>query len=1268
MIVNENRLHQWVISNNREAQGVIVELISRLVAASSPKPNERRFPLSDSIGQPGPDGDLDTDFDYKPFVPEGRSYWEIGGASQDAGRKANGDYADRTRLTPEEVRRNISFVFVTPLSGRIDWQYIWKEDAQATWIENKKGLHQWKDVHVIDGTRLIDWLSYFPAVEQWLAVKMGIPAYHIETIEQRWNNLKIIGSPPPLIPEIFLANRKDAGDKLKNVFEGDKTTVRLKLETYFPNQVADFIAAYVENMDIDAKIEATGRSLIISSHEAWKTMVDSNEQHFLIADFSLNGDDGTKLLAKARRKGHIVIHFGLPGGIPLDPSNRALLPNPKQSQIREALEKSGYGIERARALAQKSGDNLSYLLRLLEDLSCMPEWAQRTDAADLAIAELLGGWSDRSEADKSIAERLSGKEYGEWIKTMQEAVLRTNTPLTHRDDTWKFNARYEGWYTLGPKLFDSDLDRLKEVAVEVLRERDPKFELPPDKRIAANIYGKVLSHSYSLRTGLAESLALIGSHPDALEFCSSRKAEATANLAVHEILSNSDWVSWASLNHLLPLLAEAAPREFLDAVENGLKNDKCPFDAMIKQTETGIVSTNYMTGLLWALEALAWDADYLIQVIILLGELAAKDSEGNRGNSPINSLSTILLPWFPQTCATVARRKAAINTLIDKFPDVAWSLLLVFLPQSHQVTMGSYKPVWREIIPDDWSEGSKAKEYREQVTAYAELAIDMAKRDYVKLVNLIDNLDHLWPQAQKQVLDYLGSDAIVSMPEADRVRLWTELINLVSKHKKFADATWAMKPEQVDKIAAVAEGLAPHSPIYRHQRLFNVRDFDLYEERGDYKEQQKELEDRRQKAIGEVFTEGGMDAILEFAKAVESPRHVGFSFGSINPNVAESNVLPTLLESQDNSLLRFAGGFVWGRFWTCQWQWVDQIDTTSWSPMQKGQFLAFLPFSSDTWERVARLIGEDESPYWSKASVNPLGDDRNLETAIDRLIDNVRAHEALICFEQMLYKERALNSGQAIRVLRSVLRSPDSRNKMDVNVALEVIKALQNDPKTNAKDLIEIEWAFLPRLDRFQGASPKLLEHKLADDPVFFCDLIRHAFRSKKEDRPAQEPTEEQKNVATSAYSLLHYWSVPPGSQKDGTYNGEVLTAWLEKAKQICRESGHLDVALTMIGQVLFNVPSDPDGFWIHHSAAKALNDEESENMRTGFKTAVIASRGVYSCTAGEEEKKLASKCQSRSDELDDRGYYRLANTFREIAAFYESEAKLEVSRALYDE
>ena len=464
---------------------------------------------------------------------------------------------------------------------------------------------------------------------------------------------------------------------------------------------------------------------------------------------------------------------------------------------------------------------------------------------------------------------------------MRDLLLRPSSPLILKDGAWKITERRETWYALGPRLFDDHLDRVRDVAVSVLSERDPQFELSTDERYAANIYGKTRSHSDLLRHGLAETLALLGSHPKALTSCSFGKAEATAVLAVREILEATDWMLWASLNDLLPLLAEAVPGEFLDAVEKALASDPCPFDMVFSQEGSGITGRNYMTGLLWALETLAWDAEHLIRVVVIMGELAARDPGGNWSNRPANSLATILLPWLPQTSAPLSKRKTAIATLLNESPDVAWKLLLDLLPSSHQISSGSRKPAWREMIPHDWSKGVTNQEYWDQVSAYAELAISAAKKDVSKLADLIDHLNDLPPSARDQLLTELRSDTVVSMSEADRLPLWTELADLVLKHRKFADANWAMDPEIVNEIAAVAEKLAPTAPMYRYQRLFSERDLDLYEEKGNYEEQQRNLEERRQKAVIEVLAAGGIEAVLEFTKLVESPWRVGFAFGVV---------------------------------------------------------------------------------------------------------------------------------------------------------------------------------------------------------------------------------------------------------------------------------------------------------------------------------------------------------------------------------------------------
>ncbi len=1255
MLITENLLDDWVRGHAVEFQGIIPELVARLVAASSPHPKERRFPLGDSVGQPGPDGILDAVTGYDPFVPEGKSLWEIG-TGLDAGAKATSDYNDRTTGVQGDVRRQSVFIFVTPLSGRRGWP----ADAQKAWLLDRRGRGEWRGVNIIDGTRLVDWLQAFPAVEQWLARRMGIPAQGIQAPEQRWSELRTIGDPPPLIPQVFLANREKACEKLAALFSG--TTVQLQLDSLFPDQLADFLSAYIASMDESSRMEVAGRCLIISRADAWEAICALKKQHILIADFNLD----PRLLQKARQSHHSVIYIGAPGGVPHP--NRETLANPKSHQLRDALQKAGYSEERARTLAQRTNGNLNSLLKCLQNLSLMPEWAQNSDAADLAIAEMLGAWRDASDADKLIAEKLSKKAYGEWIVRMREVALRPGTPLIQHDGVWKMVMRYEGWSSLGRFFYDDHLDRFREVAVSILTEKDPRFDLPRDERYAASLYGKVLTHSDLLRDGLSETLALLGSHPRVLTSCSFGKAESIAMLTVRSIFAGADWVLWASLNRQLPLIAEAAPGEFMDSVEKALGTDPCPFSTVFAQEDTGIMGSNYTTGLLWALESLAWNAEQLARVTVILGELAAKDPGGNWANRPLNSLITIFLPWLPQTCAPLQKRKSAIETLIRELPQIAWKLLLNLLPGVHQVSSHSHRPSWRQTIPEDWSTTVTQREYWEQITSYTDLAIGMAKGDTSKLSEFVGHLDEIPPESRNQILAHLVSGTITSLPQDKRHEIWKELTDLVVRHRKFSDAEWAMKAEEVDKIAAVADQLVPEDPSIRHRRLFNTQDFDLIEEKGDYSSQAQLLEERRRNAIMEILGAGGLPAVIGFAKVVESPWQVGLTFGAVAERETDKDILPALLDGEDKSLTRFSGGFVWGRYRSLGWRWVDEVNTSSWAQTQKGQFLAYLPFVPGTWERASKMLGEDESAYWTKTNVNPFETKEDLGRAIDSLVKYKRPRPAIGCLYRMHHEKMPLDNKQVVRVLLAAVNSPEPAGSLDAFETTDLIKVLQADITTDSNDLFKVEWAYLPLLDRHRGASPKLLEQRLADDPKFFCHLIQLIYRSDKSDAPRREPTEREKDIATAAYRLLSNWRTPPGSRA-GPFDGSALANWLRKVKTACAESGHLQVAMSRVGHVLIHAPSDPDGLWIHRSVAEVLNAKEADVIRDGFQNEFFNSRGAHWVDpTGKGERELAAKHRDKAEKVEMAGFHRLAATLKELAVTYEREGERIAAATTHDD
>lgn len=1244
-------------ANQRGSEPVIPELIAQLINLSTPDLALCRVPYGDSIGLPGLDGMVQTEGGFRQFVPKQMSYWEIG-CGRDAQAKATDDYKKRTEKTPLAERANTTFVFVTPRSKD------WDQPAQLVWVQNRKD-GGWKGIKVIDGVQLCEWLREFPVVGKWLLQRIGLtkastgfrtPAEHWTLLAQMTGNKE----DSPLPPDIFLVGRENACQQLDNLFRNEIQQVLLAVEN--ENDTEDFVAAFLESLDETSRREYSNRCLFISDIDAWHTFSNLRFSHILVANPRLDlTDSNEQLHQEARLHGHGII-LSVSGAWSHGGEKFIPIRSPSRNMLEKVFINSGFERERALELANAGAQSLSALKRFLRGLGELPPYATWENAHLLAQVSLAGKWKGESSADREAMEILLGKSYGEWIEAVRADTLRADTPLIQRNEIWKVISRGEAWSALGPRITNEGLDRFQEMALRVLSEIDPQLELSNDERYAAFIHGKVQIHSRLIREGVTESLALLGAKGKALSSTSNNKAEGAARFIVNKLLVNADWRTWASLNNEMPLLAEAAPNEFLDAVEAAVLDPATsPFLVVFQQEGTGgLCGRNYITGVLWALETLAWHPDYLGRVTMLLGDLAAIDPGGRWANRPHNSLVDIFLPWHPHTLADLPERRIALESLLREYPDVAWSVLLRLLPSFHGMTSGTRKPVWRLFIPSNWKETTTVSQYWAQVQAYAEMCTQIAAHQPEKLVQLADRLADLPEPANSQILEHLSSSAITSLPEIDRIPLWEALKDIALKHRKFSDAQWAMTAERILKIEEVAERLAPVSHELKSRRLFTERDFELYEDNADFELQRQRLERMRQDVVKAILSTKGMDGVVQFAQEVEASHKVGEALGSIDDPQIDTFLLPAFLDQEDRSMKLFLGNFVWKRRWTQEFAWIDKQLNKDWRKDQILAFLLLVPSERQIWQRAEQLLGNEVDTYWKQVHVDPWRMEPNdLLEAAEKLASNGQPSAATDCLYLLSYRKIPIPIQLASAALLGALSTEEQQKRLEQHNIIEVIKWLQENATADCDELFKIEWHYLPLLNRLNGGEPKILEQKLASSPTFFCEVIAAVFKSDKDDNESKsDSSETQQRIAQNAYSLLHGWRILPGSLLDGKFDGDKFTLWLNEVKSLSKESGHFRIAMDQLGQALAYAPSDTGGLWVHKSIATALDSKDVPEMRRAFSIGLFNKRGVHGFSRGEEEKQIAASYRAKAKALSDYGFHRVADAVRNLANDYEIDAE----------
>jgi transcriptional regulator with XRE-family HTH domain len=1251
-------LEGW--ADTLDSRATLPQLVRRLVRATGKPIRPIEFPSHEQGQRPGWDGIVEAS-EADEFVPADTSAWEMG-VDKNIERKADEDFDKRTKAPGDLDTKRTTFIFVTPRR----WQ------KKEEWRRAKEALGAWKEVRVYDSASLEEWLEQAPAVNAWLAGILGKKPPGITTLDDYWAALRAM-TDPSLKPDVFLASREEQVRKVSEWLDGPPGAKEIAGRS--PAEALDFVAAFSQGSPRAEWFAA--RALIVEDRNAWRALASSGAGLLLIAHPSIPVEP--ELVAEAVRQGHHVL---LPSGLPSRKREAIKLPDAHRYDLEKALVSSGLEEERARRSAREAGGSLAVLKRLLGRLpgTIGPVWSRPSEASALMPMLLAGSWDETSEADRSAMARLSGRSYEVIAEIAERWRTATDAPLMRVGSRWSLVSRDDSWHLLASAVTRDALGRFKQVALGVLAEDDPAYQAPPDRRWMARLHPESPRYSQWLRAGLAETLAILGTRPGRLDEISELKAWSyEVDRVVQELLDNQDWVRWASLSDVLPLLAEAAPDAFLTAIERDLKRPEPALVELFEPESNTLLALNPRVWLLSALEVLAWSRDYLSPVSLILAALDEKAPRDALGNSAFRSLLYIFLPWPPQTSAPVEDRIRILKKLVKDRPEAAWRLLIGLLPNQQDTSTSIHRPLWR-----DWALGWSAQvawgTIWQQVIACAGLLVEQLGDDISRWTDLIERFDDLPGPVQTEFLDHLKGLAESLSDEQGRRELADAIRKMVSWYRHSSRAGGELTEEVLSKLEDVQRRFEPGDPERRNAWLFeSIWQLPVLLEGGEDR-----LQKLRRSAVREIFSQRGWSGVAALVEAVKAPETVGAAFAEIDSGEGEAGILPDLLVSSDDLVARFAVGYIRKRFHEEGWAWVDSLRMDGWSAEQVARFLlgANLPFERKTWELVASKGSEVSAKYWGRAeprlstqgkAVDEVRDE--VRYAVEMLLRHQGPAAAVFAWLMALPNKDALDPDLLMEVLEAGVRTSDQMQNVVYGIPplfqeLEK-RRQQNDPGVDFHRLARLEWAYLGLLDG-HSVSPDTLRKLLREDPKSFVQVLGFVFRPRNESADdVREYSEEEKRRAENAYRLLRSWQDVPGSRDDRTVDERALRDWIQRARFLAEQHGLLEVCDSRIGEVLAHAPAEADGSWPCIPVRDLLEEigEHSDEILQGWGVGILNKRGMYAKTlreGGDQERDLANKYRACADACKIE-WPKTAEALRRIARSYEDEASREDERVMLD-
>ena len=1289
--ITANDIEKW--SDEEKSKNLLPILVRLLVLETLgvDGATTKDFPGHENTKKPGFDGQLVSKI-ATPHIPIGESVWEMG-TGGDVSAKATSDFNKRK----SRARSNVTYVFVSSRN--------WPKKVE--WLTKRQNENVgWQDVKALDANDLEQWLETCPITTIWLAEQLGKPLNHLETGDQFLENW--LGATTPSFPkEILLNNRDAAKERLDEVATSAGENICVIADTR--EEAIAFVCAALSEAEL-----ADHPAVILKDEEAiteiqnWQNAEDV-PRILITASKEISRKIPSNIVNK-----NVVITAGVREDFPNYNENSGA-----NSIVRLARVSNFYTIfgrhEDASTRYQQTGGSLSALHRQQNRNSAgrVPIWHEYISEQGFIWLALIGRWDeDETYDDKEfLKEAIEPENYDQWRFSLNRLSQIEDAPLemTSGDKRgYRLFSRLDAFLSVASMIQGDHIDRFLCKSAKVLSEFDPNDKPNEDTRYSLHEKRK---YSDFIRTGIVEGLIILNLKKEALR-CDDITNKITA--FYDKIFAHDR--AWVSLNDVLPMLAEASPGDFLTQLKKALDEKPDEIQCLF-EPKPGITHDNYKyPPLLWALEVLAWDADRLKEISMLLCRIQAKfesSVKGNLMNRPSNSLNDIFRSWSPQTSASTEQRLEVLNDLYKKHPYEAIQLAKSLA--SHEDKLGNYtaSAVWRDYA---LNVAEVTRTERGQTIRHA---VDLLEKhltnDRTSLKECLDIATYAMGEFNwwgKEHAEQFTEIIVRMLKGADLSSEEETVLELQKKLRFYLSHPRARAIEGLDMpeiLTRLLEATEFDDLVIQNAHWFSFRP-QLEKSIEDCDDRDEHIEEKRRQSIAAIWKPQKINDIIALALRAEDQivvsdclynnliskgefplrdyliqflktdielhkvySHLSHIFGRIKGYERAPEPIPT------DKVIELLEGTI---------KELDQAnDIPNWEDKKIALYHAIRIDDKKGRDYIDNLPDEIQQKYFSRHRISrgwelvPKGGSGPLPKENEWIAKKYLKYKRPRLGWEVFRTRRYIPFEIQLQLLEAVAVKgfdegdmkdafPDSWDIQEfLNEAHD--KKLNHETKTRVASM---EYKFYDSL-RYGEEDDRIsfVGWRIGEEPAFYIQLHKDGYKTDdgEDDTPKNLDENSKRIRAELSGRILLRLDLGaksfPWVRENGKIDEDMLLKWIEEVRKLAKEESRSRIVNHSIGQGLgYIVPQE--GVKPEMSICNILEKIQNETIFESFTIGRYNSRGVLWGDEGEDKRKyktadLVGEYEKASRELEEDGYPFVAKLMKHMAADYRAQVESDRDR-----